>query len=132
MPPMGSGAPAPGGTANPMAAMSKGMGGMGFARGGKATHKSSKGTGPGGGQDTSYDLAGWRKYAATSREKRLSGKAGLVQAYTKKIGDDGSLDVQPTKKGRTARADGGRMTAGALSGVGRLEKIEYQKRKHGK
>jgi hypothetical protein len=131
-PPMGAGAPPPGGPggANPMQALSK-LGG-GFARGGKATHKSSKGTGPGGGQDTSYDLADWRKYAATERNKRLSGRAGYTQAYTKKIGDDGSLDVQPVKKGRTERADGGRMTAGALSGVGRLEKAEYQKRKHGK
>jgi len=122
MPPPGGGAP-PG--ANPLAAI---KGGMGFARGGKAgPQHPNPGGGPRGG-DSKYDLAGWRKYAATDREKRMSGKAGMTQAYTKKIGDDGSLDVQPVKQGRTSRASGGRMTAGTFSGVGRLEQAHISAR----
>jgi hypothetical protein len=122
MPPPGGGGP-PGGGANPMAAIGKGMG---FARGGKAgpQHPNPNG-GPKGG-DTKYDLAGWRKYAANDRHRRLSGKSGMTQGYTKRIGDDGSLDVEPVKPGK--RASGGRMTAGAFSGEGRLEKAAIARR----
>ena len=125
---MGGGAP---GGANPLAQIGKGMG---FARGGKTKGQHpNPAAGPRGG-DSKYDLAGWRKYAQRDREARLSGRAGMTQAYTKKIGDDGSLDVQPTKPGRTSRAVGGgvKMHYGAMSGMGRLEQFEHQKRKHGK
>jgi hypothetical protein len=139
MPPMGSGAPAPPGTANPMAALNKGMGGMGFAKGGKVrSGRGSVGSHKGDATiprqgDAKYDLAGWRKYAQTDREKRLSGKAGHVQAYTKRLGDDGSIDVQPTKSGRTtlARGGGAGMKYGAQSGMGRLEQFERERKRHG-
>jgi len=124
MPPPGGGGP-PGGGTNPLAAL---KGGMGFARGGRAKGQHPNPAGGPRGGDAKYDLAGWRKYAATDREKRMSGKAGMTQAYTKKIGDDGSLDVQPVKQGRTSRAHGGRMTAGAFSGEGRLEKAAISAR----
>lgn len=91
-------APPPGGAGgaanNPMANMGKGLG---FARGGRAKRAVELG-GHGASRqvsDASKGLAHWRKYANRDRQVKAE-----------------------------HRARGGRMTAGALSGEGRLEKSE--------
>ena len=124
-------APPGGGGANPMM---QGIGkGMGFARGGRAKggHRDSadhKLTG-----DSKYDLSHWRGYANRDRQK-LAGKRvegdgkrpGHVPARTKPIGKveelarggsaKGSWGIPPTSHGLP--------TAGASSGVGRIQKTK--------
>lgn len=82
--------------------------GLGFARGGRAkSHGKSHGKGDAGGTDrgtTPYDMAHWKKYAG--RDKQVTKKVKML-------------------------AGGGavKMTAGALSGEGRLEKAAAAKRR---
>jgi hypothetical protein len=111
-PPAPPPSPPPGGPpggANPMA---QGLGkGMGFARGGRAGHRKGEKAKIQG--DTKEDFGHWRKHAAQNGRDKAS---FLTQAHTQ-----GADKVQK-------RARGGRMTAGALSGVGRLEKAAISRR----
>lgn len=87
--------------------------GMGFARGGRAKggHRDTAAHKREG--DSNYDLNHWRDYASRNRQEKAD---GFVQGNTQGIDK-----VQ-------ARARGGRLPdAGALSGVGRLQKIPMQR-----
>lgn len=122
MPPGG----APGGP-NPMA---QGLGkGLGFARGGRT--KGAHGGRPSGSKaasghgkgvsigDSNYDLSHWREYAGRKRGEKAE---DFAQAHTQPI----------SKVQARARGGGIKMTAGAMSGLGRLEQAEFQKRHHGR